>query len=244
MTSKEAALYQLKNLKGKPFKQKVEHIVTYFSTPILIVFLILSLGISYIVHLATLKDSALNIVCLNSYANTEETDCYALEFAQSVGINTNEYTVHITTGMIISENSPKDSYETAQAILAQAVAQSIDILAADLDTLTPYFYQEFFVDLRQILSSEQQVYLSKYFLYMDLAYLDQLHNTIDVIPEYPDPTKPEEMSQPVPVGLLLPLDSSFTHLCYNMLDTQPSVGIIVNSKNLDNTLSFINYIMD
>ena len=37
MTSAEAMLYQLKNLKGKPLKQKLEHIFTYYWIPILVV---------------------------------------------------------------------------------------------------------------------------------------------------------------------------------------------------------------
>ena len=71
MTSTEAMIYQLKNLKGKPFKQKVEHIVTYFWLPIVITLVILiSLG-SYIVHVVTMKDMALSVNCLNAFSDAE-----------------------------------------------------------------------------------------------------------------------------------------------------------------------------
>lgn len=242
VTSKEAAIFQLKRLKGKSFKQKVEHIFTYFRTPILLVLLILIIGVSYVVHLATSKDSVLSVICLNSFAEADDADSYGLEFAQAAGIDTNKYDVQITTEMFVSKESLNGSYETSQVIFAQAASQSIDILAADLDTLTSYFYQDYFVDLRQILSLEQQEHLHNYFLYVDTAYLDQISNMDDLSPTYPDPTKPEEMSQPIPVGLLLPPDSSFTQLCYSIPGTQPSIGILINSKNLDTVLSFLDYI--
>ena len=90
MTSTEAMIYQLKNLKGKPFKQKVEHIVTYFWLPILLTVAILyGLG-AYIVHVVTMKDTALSVICLNTYADNALANEYVTNFALDAGIDLEE----------------------------------------------------------------------------------------------------------------------------------------------------------
>jgi hypothetical protein len=71
MTSTGAMLYQLKQLKGKPLKQQLEHIVTYFWLPILLTAAILIATVSYVVHLVTLKEEALNVMCVNAVSNIE-----------------------------------------------------------------------------------------------------------------------------------------------------------------------------
>lgn len=74
MTSTEAAIFQLKNLKGKPLKQKLEHIFTYYWIPILVTTAFLIFAISYIVYIATMKDSALSVICINAFAEQENID--------------------------------------------------------------------------------------------------------------------------------------------------------------------------
>lgn len=244
MTSTEAMIYQLKNLKGKPLKQKLEHIFTYFWIPIVVVLAVLVFGISYIVHIVTMKDPALTVTCINAYSDTAKTDAYAEEFAGAAGIDLEEYEVRISGDVVISEMDLMTSYESAQVLVAQVAAQSIDVIAGDLEALTRYLYQDFFADLTQVLTPEQQAEYGDYFLYMDLAVLKQLEELVDTVPEYPDPTKPEEMEQPVPVALLLPEDGTFTELCYPHRKGQAAVGIVINSSNLPNALAFVDYIME
>ena len=155
MTSTEAMIYQLKNLKGKPFKQKVEHIVTYFWLPILVTVGILFVSISYIVHLATLKDTALNVICLNTYGDHALASEYINGFAQEAGIDPEEYEVYISTDLNLDDQNLSEAYNTAQVIVAQVAAHSVDMIAGDLATATRYFYQEMFWELDEILSPEE-----------------------------------------------------------------------------------------
>ena len=71
MTTSEAIAHQLKQLKGKPLKEKLEHIITYFWGPILGVLAVIVLGIFLIVHFSTRKGDALNVFCLNSFIKTD-----------------------------------------------------------------------------------------------------------------------------------------------------------------------------
>ena len=244
MTSTEAIIYQLKNLKGKPFKQKIAHIVTYFWLPIVITLAILiGLG-SYIVHLVTTKDTALSVICLNTYADSAQANEYITSFAENAGINLEEYEVFISTGLTLDDQDLTTSYNTAQVIAAQVAAHSVDMLAGDLGTATRYFYQEMFWELDQVLTPEQMEKYADYFLYADMAVVRQLRKELEESPVFPNPTKPEEMAEPVAVALRIPMDSGLMENCYSYLKTDIAVGIVATAPNLDNVLSFLDYIME
>ena len=79
-------------------------------------------------------------------------------------------------------------------------------------------------------------------LYIDLVYLEAKLSGEEVPTPYPDPAKPEDMEQPVPVALLLPQENSFRQMCYGSLKTPIAIGIVVNSSNMQNALAFLDYI--
>lgn len=242
MTSTEAMLYQLKQLKGKPLKQKLEHIVTYFWLPILLTAAILIATVSYIVHLVTLKEDALNVMCVNAVSYIEAEEAFMNEFAQSAGIDLDAYVVDMSTTLSVSTEALYNSYEAAQAMVAQLAAGSVDVMAADIDTLQPYFYGDFFYDLRDVLTADQQETYRAYYLYMDLAVMRELLDAVNEAPVYPDPTKPELMEEPVPIALLLPTDTEFAQLCY---PNRENVALVLpgNTKQLENGLAFLDYIL-
>lgn len=243
MTSTEAMIYQLKQLKGKPLKQKIEHILTYFWLPIVLVLaLVIALG-SYIYHLATAKDVALSVTCINAYNNEEATGVLLPEFAEKAEIDLNEYDVYISADLVLNSANPGDDYYTAQVIAAQISAQSIDVLVADLNTAVGYFYQDVYYDLNQLLTPQQKTQYAENFLYVDMAVVRMFLDTEVESVQFPDPTKPEEMEEPVPVALLLSGNSDFAAQYYPHKHNTVAIGIIVNSKNLENALSFLDYIM-
>lgn len=243
MTSTEAMIYQLKNLKGKPFKQKVEHIVTYFWLPIVITLVILiSLG-SYIVHIVTMKDMALSVICLNAFSDAEAGTAYATDFAQKAGIDLEEYEIYVATDLTLSDQDPMNSYNTVQVLIAQVAAHSVDILAGDLTNTTRYFYQDMYWDLTQILSPEQQEQYGEYFLYMDMAVARRLEEELEEAPVFPDPTKPEEMEEPVPVALLLPETSGFKEACYPYHKDGIVFGIVSTTDHMETALAFLDHVM-
>jgi len=244
MTSTEAMIYQLKNLKGKPLKQKLEHIFTYFWIPIVVVLAVLGFTVSYIVHIATMKDTALSVICLNSYVERDKTDTYTQEFAEKAGIDLEEYEIQLSTDLTVSDSDMAGSYESVQVLMAQIAAQSVDVMAADLANLTRYFYQDTFFDLREILSPEQQAAYGEYFLYADMAVARVFQESVEPITEFPDPTKPETMAEPVPVALLLPEDNAFRSLCYPYTKGDVALAVVINSPNIPNALAFVDHIME
>ena len=140
MTISEAILYQLKQLKGKPLKEKLEHIITYFWGPILGILAVILLGIFLIFHFSSRKEDALNIVCLNSFIKTEEANKITEEFADFAGIDTEKYTVWLNTGMVVSDLTPTETFEAIQTLSAQVAAGAVDILVADMEAFGIFLY--------------------------------------------------------------------------------------------------------
>ena len=243
MTSTEAMIYQLKKLKGKPLKQKIEHILTYFWLPI-VVFLVLVIALgAYIFHLATIKDIALSVTCINAFAESVDTETLISEFAQKAEIDLSEYDVRISADSMLSDTDPSAYYYASQKIAAQISAHSIDLLAADLETATDYFYQAIYRDLSQLLTPQQSMQYSEHFLYVDMAVVRLLmEEEIETI-RFPDPQKPEEMEDPVPVALLLDGNSEFVAKFYPHSKGSVAIGVLFNSENLENVLAFLDFIM-
>lgn len=242
MTSEEAITYQLKQLKGKPLKEKLEHIFTYYRGPILGVMIALLLCGYLIFHFATHKEEVLHVVCLNSFAKAEAADLCCREFAQAAGIDLEKETVYLNTSLIVSDATPNETYEAIQTLSAQAAAGTVDVLMADLDALGIFLYGDYFRDLTQVLTPQQQTRLQDHMLYIDLVYLEAKLSGEEVPTPYPDPTKPEDMEQPVPVALLLPQENSFRQMCYGSLKTPIAVGFVVNGSHTQNALAFLDYI--
>lgn len=243
MTSKEAITYQLKQLKDKPLKEKLEHIFTYYRGPILGVMIALMLCGYLIFHFATAKEESLNVVCLNAFAEAEETDLFCREFAQAAGIDPEKETVRLNMGMVVSDALPTEIYEAIQALSAQVAAGTVDVMVGDLDAMGIFLYQDYFCDLTQVLTPQQLTQLQDSLLYIDLVYMEAKLSGEEVPTPFPDPTKPEEMEQPVPVALLLPQENSFRQMCYGSITTPIVVGLVVNSDNTQNALAFLDYIL-
>ena len=242
MTSTEAIIHQLKQLKGKPLKEKLEHILTYFWGPILGVLVVIILCIFLIFHFSTRKEDALNVVCLNSFIKTEEANKITEEFVDFAGIDTEAYTVRLNTGMVVSDLTPSETYAALQTLSAQVAAGAVDILVADMDAFGIFLYQDYFCDLTQILTPEQQTRLKDHILYIDRTYMEAKLSGEDVEEPFPDPSKPENMDHPVPVALLLPADNEFVQKNYSSIKAQIAFGIVVNGQNPENALAFLDYI--
>jgi len=245
MTSKEAILHQLKNLKGKPLKQKIEHILTYFWIPILIVLVLLFSTGSYIVHRLTMKDIAMSVNCINAMADPETAQAYIDAFADAAGIDRETYDVQISAHYILDEKDLANSYNTTQVIVSQIAAGATDILAGDRETMLGYCYQEFFQPLDAVLTAQQLEAHKDAFLYIDMALVRQIQeNFIEEMPAFPDPTKPEEMAEPVAIALRVPEDSPFRIACFPYRKNDVVLGLAVNSENLANAVAFIEYVME
>ena len=245
MTSSEAARKHWKELKDKPFKKKLEHIVTYYGVMIVILTTALVMAVGYIIHLATIKDSVLNITCLGASTSQEKIDAFSDGFVELMGIDREQYEVDISTQLSSYTQGGEQAYDAAEVIMALAASKAVDAVISDNTTLIPYMYQRLFADLTDVLSAEQQEKYKDYFLYADNVLVEELRDMSNIteLPKFPDPTKPEEMKEPVPIAVRIPENTEFSKQFFPVIDGYAVYGVVINTVNLENNLAFLDYIM-
>lgn len=243
MTSREAMIQQLKNLKGKPLKEKVVHIVTYFWAPIAAVLFTVFVIASLIVTNANRKETALSFYCLNSMAGQNPVQEYLDEFAVSQGVDLNECEVALLANANTYGTDDAVSYANAEVFAAMVVAQELDLATGSIPILLQLAYNENFWDLSQLLDPEQIEANKDSLLYVDMVFLEEIKklSILEDIPPYPDPTKPEDMEQPIPFALLLPEDAEFTELSYPHM--QAGIALVTTAPHEDLALTFLRQLM-
>lgn len=242
MTSREATIYNLKKLKGQPLNKQLHYIITNFWAPILaIIFAIIAL-VSMIVHWCNQKPTALTLCCVNSPAEEETVRNYLSGFAREQGIDTEEYELNGEL-MFLTKDSDS-SYQSVQMLAAMLMAGDVDVMAADTATMVRYAYQYAFLHLNEVLSQEQLDALAPYLLYIDASRLEELSAPHEGVPPFPDPTKPEEMAQPVPFAIVLQPDWAFSESCYPYTYGDDAVGLVAGAKNGENGQALLQYILD
>lgn len=246
MTSKEAARQRWKELKDKPLKQKLEHIITYYWFPIVAVLGIAIFAVSYIVHIATLKDVALNVTCINATAEESCVEDFTLKFAQSAGVDLKQYEVELSTDMMLLDEGMMSSYDSAEVLITLIAARSIDVLVSDQASMLQRFYQDVLADLSQMLTDEQLQAYQDSFLYLDKKVLEEVKNITNMenLPKFPDPTKPEEMETPVPVAIRIPADTEFAKSFFPDCKDDVVIGLVINAKNITHALAFLDFVME
>lgn len=253
----DESIANLKKMRGRPWKEVAAYIFTYFKYPILAFLLVIVLLVSWIVSIRNEKDTVLSGVLVNSYVynalmSEEEQDAFSRDFLEDVlQLNPAKYCLNFRTNLSLlqsgdSADSSYSDYQTMMMITTFASAQELDFIAGDMDAMLSLAYQGFFDDLSQALTEEQLARYSPYFLYIDTAVMERLRDLQSVYedtPELPDCTRPEDMESPVPV--LIDMSGSQTlRSAYPAYDGTLAFGIVANTPNRENTLQYIDYLME
>lgn len=154
----------------------------------------------------------------------------------------------VYAGIDVNKNEIQVVSNPDQLILNMAAAQ-VDVVVSDFETFSYDVNQNFFYDLREIMSEEQLVKYEPYFYYVDQTILDAEKNFSDsddienVYLEMPDPSNPEEMGQPVPVGLFV-TDCTVITETYNFGNEYIVIGVVGNAPHVENALKYIDYLFE
>ncbi len=236
---------------GTP-KEKLEYFWLYYKWHVIVAVAAIIAISSFIRHYVTLKENVLYALFLNCHEiNEEGAGAYIQDFTEIAGINTDENEVMLDTSIYMQTDSTdvmnELTYATIQKIQVYVAAGQVDLLAANQATFEYYAYQDFLYDLRNILTPEQIERYSPYFFYIDKEVLAAKHEASYSFEEinitYPDPTKPEEMAEPIPVGIFMNnVSEEFNNNYVFLSDTTPAIGFIGSGKHLDNAMAFLEYI--
>ncbi len=239
----------LKN--GTP-KEKLSYFWCYYKWYVIGPLIAIILIASFAYEVLTRKEIVFNIAMLNvselSQMTTEVQTKLPQSFADYAGIDTNAYDIFFDTTYRISEDGLDDtSMSSSEKLYTYVAAGQLDAMLTDSDSFRKYANADNFYDLREILSEEQIEKYEPYFYYVDWAVVEAIDIAADNLEDTttittPDPTKPEEMEEPIPVGIYINNEQLQEEYYFRGEDIV--IGVYQNTKHLDYSLRFIDFLSD
>lgn len=245
MTIWEAQKEQLKSIKNRSFKEQISYLWEYYGIKAICLLLAIAALIAFIVTLATKKDYAFTGVFFGAQLQTSS-ESYLEEFSQSAGIDPKEYEISIqcNPGIHMDQQVTQELYGTMDAFNAMVAAKSVDCLAANTELFLYYAYMEYAVDLRTVLKPEELEHLSPYLHYIDGELIRQQEEAdgglTDAFFQRSDSTKPELMTDPIPVGISLEAATDAFREAY-LFQEDSIIGICAVSPFPENAQAFLHY---
>lgn len=239
---------------GTP-KEKIAYFFEYYTLHTIVIAAVLIFAISFIYQQVTKPDIVLNGLVLNvlSFDEGDPVQDMADGFMEYLDMDTKKYDVSLNSSLMInmgnsSQQGQVSDYEASQAMMVQCAAGAVDFISSPLSAILNFGYGELFVNLEDVLSEEELEKYKPYLLYVDLAVVDQKNEAIDndqnadEIP-CPDPTKPEEMENPVPVFIDVTKCEKMANIYSYSSDTL-AMAVAVNAPNTDRMSDFLAYLFE
>ena len=239
----------LKN--GTP-KQKIAYFWYYYKWHVIISVIVIAMAASFIYQYANRKETAFYTVLLNAslldQMSSDQPD-FITDFAEKEGIDPSTSEITFDTSIrIIEDSMDETSVTSSQKLMVYVAANELDSMITDFSSFQKYANSSMFSDLRDILTKEQAQALEPYFYYVDREVVLAIEaanddmNT-DYTPEYPDPLHPEDMQDPVPVGICLTGCKDLTDNYYFRGDGIV-MGIYANAEHVQTAVDLAEYLLN
>lgn len=235
-------------MKQASFKKKLEYFWDYYKWHTFGVLFVL-IAISMFIYTSS---KSTETVFYAMFFNTDLTETFneemGKEFLAYAGIEDKKQVALVDTSYYLSSDSSEAGVGSAlQKISIFTSTNQLDVLGGPLDSINVCMYDGYLYDLRMILTEEQQEVYEPYFLYSDAAILEKKQeaakNSEIFEFTYPDPTKPENMEEPVPVAIDVS-NCKKMHLIYPEITEQMAVGISTGTIQQENVRLFIDYLFE
>lgn len=230
---------------GTP-KQKLAYFFDYYKWYVVFGVIAIIFAGTFIYHAATNKDTAFYAMLFNASAydysaETENTDA----FAAYAGIDTGKYNIIYDTSVRFGTGS---DYYAAQQILVHVSAAEVDVMVSDNASLLQYAYIGDFYDLRDFLNPEQLEMYKDSFYYIDGTVMEEIEAARkdyehEYVAVYGDPRHPENMQDPIPVGIYLRAECPLLQ-DYLFSGDNPAVSVLINTKHPETASRFIDFLME
>ncbi len=237
-------------IKNGTFKQKYQYFKDYYRTPLIITVIAAIFIGAFLYNFLTAKDIAFYAVLLNS-SPSEENEWFLEEYAQTAGIDLDEYDIMLDSSSYYKLNSYDEvSYTTQQKLYTYVGAGQLDVMLSTGDEFMYFANNLLFMDLRNVLSEEQIKKYEPYFYYIDASLADGADvNATEPQPfdvtKVPDPRKPEEMGRPIPVAVYVESSNKLNEAYYfQNSEDGIALGIYSNTSQPERAVSLIEFLLE
>ncbi len=232
-------------MKHQPLKVRLSYFWTYYKWFVIVGLLVIIMIVSTVKSYLDKKDYALYGVVLNGLCFTEEAPL-AKDFMEYAEIDTKKYDVSFNSSLSMTNAPNQNNANASQFIMVYVAAKDLDVAAMDPHYFSNYAYNDTYMDLRELLDKDMLQKVSDKLYYIDrtvLATISELHGegkTTDHI-AIPDPFHPEDMVEPVPVGINLQECKKFSD-SYYYDNNEAFLGVVINSEKKDMAAKLIEYL--
>ncbi len=247
MTIAEYTKSQIKKVMAQPKEERLAYFWDYFKWHAIIFILVIALLIQGVLSIVNRKETVFTGFLLNcSVIDQDQT--FLQGFYEYAGIDSKQQEAAFYTGLALRENNAQVNANVFQRIVAGIAIDDADFIIGQPDHFRPcaYHTSKILVDLREFLDAETLEKVSDRLYYIDGAVLQQLTAPLGemVHPEsvkYPDPTKPDTMADPIPIGIDISDRTQLRDTYYYFPDTTLYIGVI-SSARPEITRQFIDYL--
>lgn len=247
MIIRDAIRTEREKMKNRSLKDKLAYFWEYNKAFILGALVVLSMIGAYFISVSGQKEMQLCGVFMDT-SPTNVTQEYMDAFGEAIGIDTNVYDFFADTSYYLEDDNLLDMkvYQTLQTLATRVSVSEVDTIAGKEQYFLELAYQEYFVDLRTVLTEEQLTVLDRYILYVDeeivLIQKEMADNLEIYTGTYPNPKEPDAMANPIPVGLDLDGATEEFGKALLMLGDSQAIGIVKNSVRTDTAIQFVLYV--
>lgn len=234
------------NIKEKPKEERWAYFWDYYKWHVVAVVLVIVLLIQAVVGIVNRKEVVFSGILLNCMINIDDDD-FLQGFYDRAGIDAQTQEAAFYTDVILTNKNTKNDVTAIQRIMAGMATKDTDFVVGQPENfqLCAYSTGRIFIDLRTFLDEDTLKAFSDRLYYIDGAVLDKLSvpagETVDGSIQLPDPTKPEAMEKPIPVGIDISDREAFQS-SYYFPDTTLYLGIATNTPRTELVKQFIDYL--
>ncbi|MCM1126362.1 MAG: hypothetical protein NC429_07805 [Lachnospiraceae bacterium] len=252
---------QQQKLKGRPFKEKLQYFWYYYKIHTIVILAVIFFGITLIHDITSAKDYIFYGVMLNAVQLSEEGMENA--FSEYAGLDADTYECFIDTSSTLSyRTATQYDMATSQKLIALVQTKDLDAAVFDSEVYNNYANNGLFLDLSTVFTAEELQKYEDYLYYIDKAEVDRadedtdyvnedllssaesaMLSNDDVLKEAETHRHPENMEQPIPVGIFIE-DSPFVQKskAYDIL--KPVYGISATTTRLDTAKKYLEFLWD
>ncbi|MBR6381256.1 MAG: hypothetical protein IKS07_06230 [Lachnospiraceae bacterium] len=235
-------------IKSAPLKKKLEYFWEYYKWYVLGGIVAICVIVGLVRTAMNRRDTAFYCVFLNFTEVTEEAEQRADQFLEVLQMDPGKYRVYFDTSLYIrADGASEMSIVSNEKLMTLLYAQEMDYLIAGEEMFTKYAYQGILIPLGDYLTEDELSGYEGRIFYVDRALMtnddEGLEGYSGKVPVYPDPFRPEEMRDPLPVALCLD-DAQLLHTDYVCTDKDAHIlgGAVAGAKHKEAVQVFLNYL--
>lgn len=234
-------------IKARPKEERWAYFWEYYKFHLIIFVLVVALLVQGIISVTNKKEIVFSGFWLNSKINIDD-DSFVQGFYDYAGIDAEKEEAAFYIDVILTDQNTKNDLTAMQRIMAGIAVKDTDFIAAPQDSfrVCAYSSSRIYMDLREFLDADTLETYAGRLYYIDGAILQKLSAPVGELVDtssivYPDPTKPETMQDPIPVGIDVSSNKDLMS-AYYLTDTTVYLAVISNTVRPELTRQFLEYL--